>query len=751
MGLAEYLGVLRKYWMTIAATVVVVVVLAVMVTVLAAPRYQASSQVFVSVRGGDDSVSALVAGRAFSAEQVTSYTELVTSPRVLEPVIDELGLADTPASLASRVSADRPKGTVLIDISVEDESPTVAAGVANGVADSLATVVAELETEEGSSTSPVEVSTIRDATVPGVPASPRPVLNIALGLLAGLVLGVGIAVLRDVLDTRVRTPDDVETIAGASVIGVIPFDAETPRKPLIVSDSPLNGRAEAFRRLRTNLQFLEVGTGSRCFVVVSALPGEGKSTTSINLAITLADAGSRVAVVDGDLRRPSISRYLGMEGSVGLTTVLIGKVDLAEAMQPWGNENLHVLPSGQIPPNPSELLGSVQMVRTIERLTKEYDVVLIDSAPLLPVTDGAILAKMTGGAILVVGAGVAHTTQVQEAARALATVDADLVGTVLNRSELTERSRYQYQYYASDESDSPAVTSHREASSALLARGIAGLGRHATGLVRRAGHLGDRTVGLGHRIPGMGSRAPERHSADRAASRAVGREAARRRERGGGERAAQATVLGAGASATVGAVGAVGAVATVATAAAVTDPTADRPASATEVVREAGGPHDETMPGEYAAPWSGEGRMVHADGADRGGAEVGGAGSGEAVRDHAGPGDPGRDHAGPDRVSLDRVGLDYVGLDQADPDDADLDQADLDEADLDEADLDEADLDEADLDEADLDEADLDEADLDGIVLEDAAPEGTALDDRPADSAGGTVGPVPWPPVASPN
>ncbi|WP_225997307.1 polysaccharide biosynthesis tyrosine autokinase [Myceligenerans pegani] len=518
MGLAEYLGVLRKYWTTIAATAAVAVVLAVVVTVLATPRYQASSQVFVSVRGGEDSVSSLVAGRNFSAEQVTSYTELVTSPRVLEPVIEELGLADTPASLASRVSAERPKSTVLINIAVTDESPSVAAGVANGIADSLATVVPELETDEGSETSPVEISTIREATVPEAPVSPRSALNVALGLLAGLVLGVGVAVLRDLLDTRVRTPADVEAITGASVIGMIPFDAETPRQPLIVSESPHGRRAEAFRRLRTNLQFLEVGSSSRCFVVVSALPGEGKSTTSINLAITLADAGSRVAVVDGDLRRPSVSRYLGLEGSVGLTTVLIGKVDLADAMQSWGNENLHVLPSGQIPPNPSELLGSVQMVRVIERLTKEYDVVLIDSAPLLPVTDGAILAKMTGGAILVVGAGVAHKAHVHEAAGALRTVDADLVGTVLNRSELAERSGYRYRYYSSDE-DAPPVGSHRGARNPFGVRKIVRLGRRAAGLGRRATRFARRAPGLSeHAVRPRPRRAAGRGATDRRAA-----------------------------------------------------------------------------------------------------------------------------------------------------------------------------------------------------------------------------------------
>src|SRR5690606_18138443 len=162
-------------------------------------------------------------------------------------------------------------------------------------------------------------------------------------------------------------------------------------------------------------QFVEVDDNRRHVLVTSSLPGEGKSTTAINLAITLADAGTRVVLVDGDLRRPSVSRYLGLEGSVGLTTALIGRVPLEAAVQPWGDTNLFVLPSGEVPPNPSELLGSAQMERLVAKLDEMYDVVVIDSAPLLPVTDSAVLARLTGGTILVIRAGEVHNAQVQQA------------------------------------------------------------------------------------------------------------------------------------------------------------------------------------------------------------------------------------------------------------------------------------------------------------------------------------------------
>ena len=146
--------------------------------------------------------------------------------------------------------------------------------------------------------------------------------------------------------------------------------------------------------------------------------------------------------MDADLRRPSVSKYLGVEGAVGLTTVLIGRVRVEEAVQPWGGTNLQILPSGQIPPNPSELLGSENMARLLQELGHEYDVVIVDTAPLLPVTDGAILAQMTGGAVIVVGAGITHRPQLAEALEALGKVRAKTLGVVLNRIAPNERDGY---------------------------------------------------------------------------------------------------------------------------------------------------------------------------------------------------------------------------------------------------------------------------------------------------------------------
>jgi polysaccharide biosynthesis transport protein len=446
--LHEYLVILRKRWVSILLIAVFVVGGAVAATLLATPTYQAKSQVFVSARTGG-STSDLLQGSNFTQNQVKSYTDLVTSARVLIPVIEQLKLPINPETLAKSITADSPLDTVLINITVRHTDPQVASDVANATATSLGAQVTALEKPADGQASPVRISTIRTATAPTAPATPNPPRNLALGLVLGLLLGVGQAVLREMLDTKIRTEADVQKITDASVIATIGHDGDAPKHPLIVQSSPHSHRSEAFRRLRTNLQFLDVAGRPKTIVVTSAVPGEGKSTTAINLAITLADAGSRVALVDADLRRPSVAEYMGLEGAVGLTTVLIGQADLADVIQPWGDGSLHVLPSGQIPPNPSELLGSRPMAELLERLASQYDIVLIDTPPLLPVTDAAILAKLAGGALVVVGADRLHRQQLADALGSLETVGARVLGLVLNRLAHRQSDAYSYYDYAS--------------------------------------------------------------------------------------------------------------------------------------------------------------------------------------------------------------------------------------------------------------------------------------------------------------
>jgi capsular exopolysaccharide synthesis family protein len=233
----------------------------------------------------------------------------------------------------------------------------------------------------------------------------------------------------------VRREADVKAVTDAPLIGHIPFDKSASKHPLLVGNATRGLRAEALRQLRTNLQFINIQKGRRSYVLTSPQPGDGKSTVAINLALTQAQAGLRVCLIDADLRRPSVANYLSIEGSVGLTDVLIGAVDLQSATQAWGDNKLDVIPAGRIPPNPSELLSGDVMQGLLRHLENLYDVVIIDAPPLLSVTDATILAKRTAGAIVVVGLGrhAVAKGQVARTFESLRAVDARVLGVVLNR------------------------------------------------------------------------------------------------------------------------------------------------------------------------------------------------------------------------------------------------------------------------------------------------------------------------------
>jgi len=447
MELANYLAIMRRRWLSIAMATLLGLAAALGYSLFIPPVYTATAQVFVSVRGLE-TPGELVQGATFTTRQVRTYTQLVSSPRVLAPVIAQLGLPTTPDELSAHVRAQSPVDTVLINVTADDENPVLAADIANATARSLSAVVTELETPISGGDSPVQISTVREALIPAAPSSPNIPLNSALGLLVGLAVGIAIAILREILNTKVRGVSDVENLTTAPVLGAIAYEPDAVGRPIIIHQSPNSPRAEAYRRLRTNVQFLDVDGPNNAFVVTSSLPGEGKSSTVINLAITMAAAGQKVVIVDADLRRPSIAKYLGIEGSVGLTTVLIGRATVEDVIQMWGNGNLAVITAGQVPPNPSELLGSSRMSDLIEHLTQTYDVVLIDTAPLLPVTDGAVLARLVGGAILVVGANTIQRSEVESALESLNAVSTKVHGLIVNRApHISSGYHGGYSYY----------------------------------------------------------------------------------------------------------------------------------------------------------------------------------------------------------------------------------------------------------------------------------------------------------------
>jgi succinoglycan biosynthesis transport protein ExoP len=459
MTIAQYLRLLRQHWLLIALLTTCGTVGAGLYSAVVPPTYEAKTQLFVSTAGRDTNVSELAQGSAFTQQRVKSYADLLTSPRVLAPVIDQLSLRLTAEDLAKRVTATSPLDTVLIDITVEDASPRRAADTANTIAATFPGVVSELETPRGQTSSPVKVSVTRLADPPTGPVAPRKALDLALGLLIGLGLGVGAAVLRDSLDRTVGGRNEANEIAQAPVLGAVADDSAVDSQPLIVHDT-FSPRAEAFRQLRTNIRFLGVDHRVTSLVVTGSVPAEGKSTTAANLAIALAQAGENVVLIDADLRRPSVTDLFGLPTGIGLTSVLVGDSPLGSALQPWRDDlSLQVLAAGPLPPNPSELVGSARMAEIVQQLTGQGATVVIDSPPLLPVTDAAVLARITDGALLVTRIGTTRVEQLSAAAEALRTAGAPILGLLLNRVPRRGSGYSGYhKAYASYAPTSPSMT-----------------------------------------------------------------------------------------------------------------------------------------------------------------------------------------------------------------------------------------------------------------------------------------------------
>lgn len=442
MELKDYVRVMRRRWLVIVAITLAGLGLAATFTFLQTPLYQAKSQLFVSVRAGASAVD-VTQGNAFAEKRVTSYVTLATSSRVLEAVVQELGLGGGVQALAGRVVATTPAQTVLIDVSAVDSDPQQAARIANSTAEQLIRAVNEVE-----DVSIVRLSIFEQAAAPDAPSSPRVPLNLVLGTLLGLIVGAGYAFLREIFDTRIRSQADVERTVQAGILGTFAADPSVENEPVIIHKDAFSPRAESFRQLRTHLRFTNIAGGAQTVVVSSSIPGEGKTSIATNLAIMLAESGTRVLLIDADLRRPRVAKYLGLEGSVGLSGVLSHTVAPEDAIQKWGDDGaLHVMASGRPAPNPSELLGSPTMEKLISRLETDYEVVVIDTPPLLPVTDPAILGAMASGVVLVVSAdGRTNRGDVTQAVANLEAVGARLLGVVVNQIDRAARNHSYYDY-----------------------------------------------------------------------------------------------------------------------------------------------------------------------------------------------------------------------------------------------------------------------------------------------------------------
>ncbi|WP_448852722.1 polysaccharide biosynthesis tyrosine autokinase [Corynebacterium sp. 335C] len=435
-------------------------------------QYSSSAELFVTASTESEGTT-MYQQSMFFEQRLASYAQLVDDDAVLRPVIDELNLDETPRELAKRISAAPTPETVLLKITAVDEDPRQAARLAEVASATLVDVVGDLDYTTSSTTSsggydengtwrepgteetrtPVSTMTVVSAPeVPNEPSSPNVMRNTVLGAIAGLILaalGIAIAVLRD---TTVKRRRDLEEASSAPVLATIPSSRVLEDGHLPDYATEGSGAAESFRGLRTNLRFVDVDNPPKLIAITSAKQGEGKTTTTLNLASALAAEGHRVCVVDGDLRRPRIARALGagIEEAVGLSTVLAGDCTVEDAVQHHSERGFDVVASGPIPPNPAELIASKACRTLLRELGDEYDYVIVDAAPLLPVTDGALLASAAEGAIVVARYGKVRKDEFADAIGALEGANAHVIGTILNQSAGEASDAYRYGGYRQD-------------------------------------------------------------------------------------------------------------------------------------------------------------------------------------------------------------------------------------------------------------------------------------------------------------
>lgn len=456
MELKDYLRIFRTHWLGSVILVMLAVAAAAAFNVQQPKVYSANASGFVSAGASSDASLASV-GDSLAKSRVISYVDLAKSRSVAKGVAKSMNLSIDPASLIGRISVEQPPDTVLLRITARESSPIGAQRLADAWVSALADEVQSVESPKGSGVSTLSLVPVESAELPSVPSSPNVPLNLALGLAVGLLLGAAYALIRSQLDRRLNSPEDVESRFQVAVAGAIPISPflqrDSGRVALLVADRSLVSTSasfvrEAFLKLRTNLQYMNVDNPTRVVVVTSPLPGDGKSTVAANLAEALAAAGGSVVLIDGDLRRPVVAESFGLVSGVGLTDVLAGQLTVEEALQEVSEiHNLHVLSAGRIPPNPSELLGSESMARLLAKLT-ESSTVVIDAPPLLPVTDAAVLTAISDGALIVISSRKTLDTQLRDSIHLIEKVQGKSLGVVFNRvTKRDANSGYYGGYY----------------------------------------------------------------------------------------------------------------------------------------------------------------------------------------------------------------------------------------------------------------------------------------------------------------
>jgi succinoglycan biosynthesis transport protein ExoP len=455
------------------------------------PIYEATTELLVSDPPATQSVSSSSLVAATSNSAIT-YSEMITDTPVLDSVIKSLGLTIATKTLQDAITVSIVPNTQIISVSVDDPSPKNAANIANTIVaefqaeiqkiqaaryqsskDSRQKLINSLTAQLSNETDPAKradiqksidaaqtsfdqvvlaeaqsstiVLQVQPAELPIVPIGPRTFLNTLLAAVIAAMVSVGGILVADFLDDTIRNPDEITTKFGIPVLGVITRHVSTDGRPITLVE-PRNPISESFRSLRTNIQYASVDHPIKSLIVTSATPKDGKTTIAINLSVVLAQGGKKVTLIDADMRRPQIHQRLMLPNTSGLSDLFVNSLDgLNGTLKDTGVENLSAITSGRIPPNPSELLSSQKMNQILDKVHEKHDIVLIDTPPVLSVTDAAALSTMVDGILLVAKPGSTKLAAFKMTVEQLRRVGANILGVVLNEME-ARSARYGYYY-----------------------------------------------------------------------------------------------------------------------------------------------------------------------------------------------------------------------------------------------------------------------------------------------------------------
>ena len=468
--LADYLAILRRRKLIVLLPLVVVPVVALLVSAAQSPLHEAHAQVLLNRQSLANTLAGTTDPTVFQdAERVVqTQAKLAEVPAIADRTVAAVREAELTSDELLDASSVQPEPNVdLLEFSVRHEDPQLASRLATTYAREYTRYRTEVETRalvDARQDVQARIRELQDAGASGGPLlddllakeqqlltletlqggnatlvraagqaeqlQPRPLRNVALGIVLGLGLGLLLAFLAEALDTRVRSVDEVVDQLGLTLLGRLPPPGRELRAPqiLVERDSPA---AEAFRMLRTNLEFANLDVRAKTILITSAIEGEGKSTTAANLAAAFAIAGKSVVLVDLDLRRPSVHRFFGLQRTAGVTDVALGQASIEEALSRTGVAGLRVLQAGSTPPNPGEFVATQALREVLEEVAEHAELVLVDCSPLLQVGDAMTLSSAVDAVLVLTRLRSVNRQTLADLRRALEQLRAAVLGLVV--------------------------------------------------------------------------------------------------------------------------------------------------------------------------------------------------------------------------------------------------------------------------------------------------------------------------------